>query len=98
MAHFLKNASAALGIFALLTSPAVAHANTRASDGGTYYTVASTAQVGAFPYSMWLVPKERNKQVAWKWLTEQATGVLLLAALISYSSGQRATHRSNGAN
>lgn len=98
MAHILKNASAALGIFALLASSAGAQAGTRAGDGGTYYTATSTAQVAGFPESVWFLPDERDSAKVWKWLATGAAGFLLLAAVISKSPDRRPPNRSNGAN
>ncbi|MGQ7829935.1 hypothetical protein [Altererythrobacter sp. Z27] len=73
-------------------------ANTRAGDRGAYYTAASTAQVAAFPESVWFLPEERDSAEVWKWLTAGAAGFLLLAAVISKSPDRRPPNRSNGAN
>ena len=98
MVRSLKNSCMTLAALAVVTGPVGAHANTRAADSRTQYTVASSTQIAAFPYSAWLVDEDDYRSAAWRWVAAGAGGFLLLAALIAGGSDRRPDNRSNGAN
>ncbi len=62
---------------------------------------ASATQVGAFPYSSWLVPDEDDTSAIWKWILAGTIEVGLIYAYLSNGSDSvrdRPNHGSNGAN
>ena len=73
-------------------------ANTRASDSGPLVFPVSPAQVGAFPYSSWLVPDDDEAVALWKWALGGTAGFLLLSAFFSNDPETPRRGPNNGSN
>lgn len=98
--RFQKFATAVL-VAGLVLSPVGAQANTRASDSGPIGIPASAAQVGAFPYSSWLVPDADDAAALWQWVLGGTIGFGLISTFVSNdpdSVRNRPSNGSNGAN
>ena len=83
---------------AVAVSHVGAAANTRAADGGPIVLPASVAQVGAFPYSSWLVPEEDDAAALWPWLLGGTIGFLLISTVISNDPSGKNSGPNNGSN
>ena len=87
-----------LAASAVAVSHVGAAANTRAADGGPIVLPASVAQVGAFPYSSWLVPEEDDAAALWPWLLGGTIGFLLISTVISNDPSGKNSGPNNGSN
>ena len=97
MASHQRKFPAVIAALGLVLAPVSASANTRASDSGPLMLPATTAQVGTFPYSSWLIPEKDEAAALWQWVLGGTIGFALISAFIS-NDPDRPNNGSNGAN